>query len=206
VRIDSVRFDASGNATVVASGGISFYIPRHRIAEIPEGIPRQGQDLEDENPAWIAIERIAEEEEALQRAIRLCSRAEQSSIGLVSKLSMRGFSRAAIDFAVSKMENKGMLDDVRYASVWARTRSESRLQGPLRTASELRARGFDESTVRAALASVDFDAILEKALAKGLGDTENCAPGKELLDSIASDLKLKGFRSEAVSRSIENLT
>lgn len=206
MRIDSVRFDASGNATIVVSGGVSFFIPVKRIPEIPEGLPPPGTNLEEEDPTRMAIVSIAEETEALTKAIRLCSRAEQSSIGLAGKLTSRGFSRSTVQYVINELESQGIVDDVRYASIWARTRAEHRLNGPMLIGSELRARGFSESTVKSALALIDFNSILEKAVMNELGENAPHASSRGFLDSLAKNMKLKGFKSESIRQSIEKLT
>ena len=206
MRIDSVRFDASGNATLVDSGGISFFIPAVRIPEIPDELPKAGDELEDEDQTLLAIVRIAREEEALSRALSLCSRAEQSSQGLRAKLANRKFSKLAIEYAIRALEGQGILDDLRYASIWARTRAEHRLEGPSSIGSELRARGFSESVSRSALALIDFDLILEKAFDKELKGKSSSTLSREELSFIVRSLKLKGFRSDSIGRLVEKST
>lgn len=206
MRIDSVRFDASGNATFVASGGISFFIPHARIQEIPNKLPEAGDELDEENDTLLAITRIAGEEEALSKALSLCSRAEQSSQGLRAKLANRKFSRSAVEYAIRELEYRGIVDDARYASIWARIRAEHRLEGPLAIGSELRARGFGERTVKSALDLIDFDSILEKAFEKELRGEIASTLSREELNLIAKSLKLRGFRSESIGLLIEKST
>lgn len=206
MRIDSVRFDASGNATIVASGGISFFIPINRISEIQEGLPTPGIVLEDEDPTNVAITRIAEEEEALSKGIRLCSRAEQSTIGLGAKLASRGFSRSAIQYAMKELERQGIVNDIRFATIWARTRAEHRLHGPSLLYNELKARGFSENTIKSALLLIDFNSLLEKAIEKELSGMASQTTSANSLASLTQRLKLKGFRSESIRQSIEKLT
>lgn len=192
MRIESVRCDASGNATVVVTGGISFFMSLRRVCELP--LPwaeplREDQDaLSREDPALarIVLERLArgdfefdgedqllaalkwvdEEERARRRAILLCARAEQSSSGLAAKLMSKGFSRRAALAAIESLKTEKIVDDARYARIWARGRAERRTAGPALLAAELRSRGQGEDAVRGALESIDFDRVLARAAIK----------------------------------------
>ena len=190
MRIESVRFDASGNATIVVTGGVSFFIPLHRVGELPlpptllsarglgsvpaedraaaraalEALAREDFDFDDEDQFFASLRWIDEAERAGRYAILLCARAEQSSFGLAAKLASKGFSRKAALAAMESLKAEKILDDERYARIWARGRAERRACGPALLAAELRSRGQGEDAIRGALQSVDFDRVLARAI------------------------------------------
>ena len=192
MRIESVRFDASGNATIVVTGGISFFLPLRRVGELPlpptqadqstregkivpaenpaearaalEALARADFDFDEEDRLFISLRWIDEEERARRYAILLCAKAEQSSFGLAAKLASKGFSRKAALAAIENLKTERILDDERYARIWARGRAERRASGPALLAAELRSRGQGEDAIRGALRSVDFDRVLARAV------------------------------------------
>ena len=151
MRIESVRHDASGDATIVASGGIVFLLPLRRIHEFAAmaaerlGIPFDTEnpdpdkallkdviaaevDFDSDDSLIQNIRRIDEEWRAEKKGFELCGRAEQSSQGLKAKLVSRGFSQSAAAAAVQSLEEAKAVDDLRFASLWARTRAERRFE------------------------------------------------------------------------------
>jgi len=191
VRIESVRFDASGNPTIVVTGGISFFIPFSRAPtllglvdgghqDIGAGmtaadaatrsflqrLPMSSPDFMEEDEIYQALVSIDEECRARRKALELCARAEQSSAGLQVKLIAKGFSRRIAMAVIRALVAEGIVDDTRYARAWARGLAERRAAGPALLAAELRSRGQGEDAVRAALEDVDFSRALARAAAK----------------------------------------
>jgi len=244
VRIESVRFDASGNATIVVTGGVSFFIPCARVFELPlpETLEADKGDLSPENLAYaktflnalaigdfefgnedeffLALAAIDEEERARHKAIQLCARAEQSSSGLAAKLAAKGFSRKAAASAIESLKNEKIVDDARYARIWARGRAARRAAGPACLAAELRSRGQGEDAVRGALAEIDFDGVLARAAAKELArlDRSSLARFKakpdlsrekhrdeRFWDELYHVLKRQGFDGEKIREEISQL-
>jgi len=189
VRIESVRYDASGDATIVASGGIIFFLPFERIREFVASaaeclnLPMDAEgpdavkalvdrliaaeiDFDPEDSLIQCLSRIDQEWKAEKKGLELCARAEQSSQGLTKKLVARGFSPSTAVEAVRRLVEAGAVDDARFASIWARARAEGKCEGPNQVAVGLRARGFGQATVTSALSSVDFDALIPRAVEK----------------------------------------
>jgi regulatory protein len=232
VRIESVRYDASGDATIVASGGIIFFLPRGRIKEFASvAATRLGLSLDTEEPdaaktlvdALIAdgidfdpedrlmqcLACIDQEWKAEKKGLELCARAEQSSQGLKAKLVARGFESAAAAEAVRSLIKAGTVDDVRFASIWARTRAEGKCEGPSLIAAGLRARGLGLETIKTALSAVDFDSLIPRAiekearrLSRRAGD--NAGSGRALLkEKIYNSLKVQGFSASLLRDELE---
>ncbi|MDX9783684.1 MAG: RecX family transcriptional regulator [Spirochaetia bacterium] len=222
MRIESVRYNASGDATLVASGGIIFFLPRHRIEEFAHqaaarlGIVFEATipdttksfldqlcaaqiDFDSQDSLIQMIRHIDETWKAEKKGLELCARAEQSSQRLKTKLIARGFSPDAAAEAVRRLAKAGAVDDIRFASLWARVRAEGRCEGPVLVAAGLRARGLGQVAIREALSSVDFDALIPGAVEKEakrlskrrsrMGDRE----ASPLKDEIYRSLKAQGF-------------
>ena len=231
MRIESVRFDASGNSTFVVTGGISFFIPLSRGAEllafladtgwaksdIADGkvdlallatLPDNVPEFEREDELFILLASIDEEQRARRKAIDLCVRAEQSSHGLAAKLAAKGFSRKAVKDAVESLKTEGIIDDSRFARIWARGRSERRAGGPALLAAELRSRGLGEGAVKAALEDIDFSRALTRAIAKETARLETVWRKKSLKkderfhDTLYWALKKQGFDPDAIREAL----
>ncbi|MDP2791749.1 MAG: RecX family transcriptional regulator [Rectinemataceae bacterium] len=226
MRIESVRFDASGNPTFVATGGISFYIPLSRADELLDLLKAHGglldgdagsgrraslkalpvivSEFEREDDVYILLASIDEEERARHKAIELCARAEQFSHGLAIKLAAKGFSRKAVKAVVDGLVTEGILDDARYARVWARGRAERRAAGPALLAAELRSRGLGEGAVKTALQDIDFSRALARAIGKETARLEAAWRKKGLKqderfhDALYWALKKQGFDPEEI--------
>ncbi len=232
MRIESVRYDASGDATIVASGGIIFFLPRGKIKEFAAaaatrlGLSPDAEEsvavnalvdslIADEidfDPQDNLIQRLTSidmEWRAEKKGLELCARAEQSSQGLKAKLVARGFDAAAATEAVRSLVKAGAVDDVRFASIWARTRAEGKCEGPSLVAAGLRARGLGLETIKTALSAVDFDSLIPRAiekeakrLSRRAGD--NAGPGKGLLkEKIYNSLKAQGFNASLLRDELE---
>jgi regulatory protein len=213
VRIESVRSEASGRSTVVVSGGFVFSIPARRISELqpavealaPGGATRAetgrtlqelriaGTEFREDDPLFLLMESIDEEERALSRAAELCAHAEQYRRGLELKLLSRGLGRASIAYALDHLEAEAILDDARYATIWARTRLRRKPMGPRALGAELKAKGLGSEAVRQAMGSLSFDEVLPRAakaaMARGIRDR----------DELKDILRRQGFGYEALS-------
>ncbi|QSP94282.1 regulatory protein RecX [Marinobacter salinisoli] len=75
-------------------------------------------------------------------ALRLLARREHSRMELTMKLRQRRIDREVIDRVLDEYEQKGWLDDTRFADVYARQRMDLGY-GPLRILAELQQRGVD---------------------------------------------------------------
>jgi len=222
VRIESVRFDASGNATIAASGGISFFVPAARVEELRdlvegerdgwtgrnggiergrgfparsaglESLAERGPELDREDELYCLLAAIDEEFRAKKKALELCARAEQSSRGLEAKLAARGFSRRAVKAALESLRGEGILDDARYARIWARG-------------------GQGEDAVRLALRDIDFSSVLARAAVReherlaAVWRRKGLKIDGSFRDSLYRILRRQGFDPEMIREEIAKL-
>jgi len=252
VRIESVRFDASGNPTLVVTGGISFFLPLSRVDELAdmiaamasdsgdtealdgaakghgcdegsgsrggsgqraflESLARTRLEFSEEDDLYLFLASTDEALKARKKALELCARAEQSSAGLAAKLASRGFSRKTIAAVIRSLKDERILDDERYARVWARGRAERRAAGPALLAAELRSRGQGEGAIRAALEDIDFSRALARATAKeyarlaALWRKKGLELNENFRDNVYRTLKSQGFDPEKIREELERI-
>ena len=169
--------------------------------------------------AWAAADReltSAEEEDFLfasacyraeKSALRLVARAEQCSLGLLSKLERRGYGEAVAKAVVSRFTEKNLLDDSRYAELWIRSRLGSKKAlSPRWLLAALGKKGIDRDSSQKALEKVlDYETehafllnYLEKAKL-----LRSALPGKKRGGSLRAQLKYAGFSTVTLDRYFE---
>ena len=88
------------------------------------------------------------------KAMDLLARREHSRLELRQKLIQRGYPPAQIDPVLDRLAEERLLDEGRYAELYASTRADKGY-GPLRIARELRERGVPDEQVTASLAALE---------------------------------------------------
>jgi regulatory protein len=103
-------------------------------------------------------------------ALRLVSRAEQTSLGLRRKLEKSGHSPSCARAVLARLEELGIVDDSRYARLWLQSRLACKAEGPRRLLAALRNKGISrqdaEKALRKLLNPSGEMALLEKFLKK----------------------------------------
>ena len=132
-------------------------------------------------------------------ALRLIARAEQNSFGLTAKLERRHFDAAVTRAVVSRLLDQNLLNDVRYAEIWIRSRlSLKKAPTPQWLLVSLRRRGIDRnSSIKALDKAIDPQTEYELLL-KYLEKTR-FSPEKRAF-YLRAQLKREGFSSEAIGR------
>ena len=131
-------------------------------------------------------------------SLKLIARAEQNSVGLMTKLEKKGFKTDVIRAVVSGLLERGLLNDERYAELWLRSRLKKKAQSPAWLLASLRKKGIDRYSS-------------SKALEKTLDpDTEYAFLLKYIerrgMPAIGDKAKLKyeGFSKEVLDRYFDN--
>jgi regulatory protein len=134
-------------------------------------------------------------------ALRLVSRAEQTSLGLRRKLEKAGYSPSCVRAVLARLEELGIVDDSRYARLWLRARLASKAEGPRRLLAALRHRGIPrqdaEKVLRSVLDPAEERALLEKFIKK------NRLSGEE--PNIGNILRGEGFSPLLIREYRENI-
>jgi len=104
------------------------------------------------------------------KAVGYLARAEQSRFGLTRKLIEKKYDKKYVEAALTYLEGRGYLSDLRYATAWLNTRKINHYEGRSRLAAELAARGIARDVANKALDEFftenDEDEICRKAYEK----------------------------------------
>ena len=104
------------------------------------------------------------------KAVAYLARAEQCRFGLTRKLIEKKYEKKYVEAALTYLEGRGYLSDLRYATAWLNTRKINHYEGRSRVAAELAARGLARDVATAALDEFftenDEDEICRKAYEK----------------------------------------
>ena len=144
-----VETSYSGMFKLTPEEGSAFYI---RKDYLPEGLFEKID---------VGVEFLEEEVDSLLdagltcavelKAVSYLARAEQSRFGLTRKLIEKKYDKKYVEAALTYLEGRGYLSDVRYAAAWLNTRKINHYEGRSRLAAELAARGIARDVASAAL-------------------------------------------------------
>jgi len=104
-----------------------------------------------------------EAECAKERALRLLTYRERSAAELLNRLRDDGYSQATSQTVTERMIELGLVDDARFARMWARSRALSGM-GRQRITRELASKGVSPELVADALSEALEDEELDRAL------------------------------------------
>lgn len=140
---------------------------------------------------------------AKERALQLIGYRERSSMELRSKLKDSGFPMAVADAVVERFREVELIDDVRFASAWVRSRLAAGY-GPRRISRELSDKGVEPELVVEALESVESDGDeLELAKRSLRGRTpRDRADSQKLIRRLLS----RGFSLSAARAAVHDAT
>ncbi|MDR2484198.1 MAG: recombination regulator RecX [Treponema sp.] len=131
--------------------------------------------------------------QAEQTALRLITRAEQTSFGLSAKLERRGHSPSSVRAVISHLTERKMINDRRYAELWLQSRLSRKAESPRRLITALCSRGIDRTVAAETLTSVlHFEGesgLLKKYMEKNHLSIEN---------TLKSKLKYEGFSAAVI--------
>ena len=104
------------------------------------------------------------------KAVSYLARAEQSRFGLTRKLIEKKYDKKYVEAALTYLEGRGYLSDLRFATAWLNTRKINHFEGRSRLAAELASRGIARDVAGKALDEFftenDEDEICRKAYEK----------------------------------------
>jgi regulatory protein len=123
-------------------------------------------------------------------------RAEQNSISLSQKLSRKGFAAAVIEAVITDLTEQGLVNDERYADLYARSRIRHKAEGPRALRASLLRRHVtkqlaSESLSRALDPETELE-LLNRYIKKKIGQIDH-------IDArLRSRLKFEGFSGETI--------
>ncbi|MBQ6028396.1 MAG: RecX family transcriptional regulator [Treponema sp.] len=139
---------------------------------------------------------------ATQKALALLARCEQCRSGLERKLLQKGYSKDTVEGVLDALEERGLLDDLRFARAWLNSRRIGHYEGRTRLLSELAARGIGKETAKKAVDAFfeefDEEEICARAVKKILSQGKS---GEKLMASMIR----AGFSFKMSQKAIKNL-
>lgn len=187
----------SGMYKVAPEEGSSFYVRKEYLPE------RLFERID------VGVEFNAEETDSLLdggltcavefKAVSYLARAEQSRFGLTRKLIEKKYEKKYVEAALTYLEGRGYLSDLRFATAWLNTRRINHYEGRSRLEAELAARGIARDIAGKALdeffSENDEDEICRKAyekLSKNKSD-----------EKLTAALMRAGFSLKMIKRVLE---
>lgn len=144
-------------------------------------------------------------EHARAAAVRMLARRELSAAQVRERLIRRGHAAGAVEDAMARLREAGLVDDARVARAFARTHALVKRHGRARVLRELHAMGIEREIARTAIddvfGAVDERELLETALERRL------RPRMALEDPsvqrrLYAALVRQGFAAEAITQAI----
>jgi len=124
-------------------------------------------------------------------------------------LARRCEDESLVKRVMARLKTAGLIDDARYATQFARHRTEGRKQGKFRVARDLRARGVPDRHIEAALEEVakvtDEAALVRQRIKRKLRSFHGEIDDKKLA-SLYRSLLRAGFSADIIRRELKYLT
>lgn len=159
----------------------------------------EGEDVDYEDlRARIAS---AAPEFARERALRVLGYRDRSQAELTRKLTDHGYDQDLVASLVERFVELGLVDDARFASLWARTRKSSGM-GPQRIRRELAERGVSKELAESAVSDIfgDTDCV-EQARASLRGRR---AEDTRARDRLVRTLVRRGFTIGTALKAVDS--
>lgn len=192
-----VETSYSGMFKLTPEEGSAFFV---RKEYLPEGLFERldvGADFSEEEADSLFDAGLTCAVEL--KAVSYLARAEQSRFGLTRKLIEKKYDKKYVEAALTYLEGRGYLSDLRFATAWLNTRKINHYEGRSRLAAELAARGIARDVAGQALDEFftenDEDEICRKAYEK--------YSKKKSGDKLIEALVRAGFSLKMIKRVLE---
>ena len=194
----------AASVRVSTSAGVVSTIPADRVASL--GVA-PGVLLDEARAARLAA--AADEEAALRAGLSALGRRGFARADLLRRLRRRGHPQGAAELALARLDDMGLLDDLRYARTYVETRAE-RGRGPARLKRDLLALGVPGSVIEEALRSRwpsgDVEPEVTRSLAlrraRQLGELPRLTKRRRLLAYLARRGYTGRSANEAVAHAL----
>ncbi|MBX0327831.1 RecX family transcriptional regulator [Oscillochloris sp. ZM17-4] len=145
--------NSSQRVNVFLDGEFAIGVSLNTLAR--EGLA-VGLLIDDET--WARIEATEQADRALQAGMRLIEVRPRSIAELRQRLRRKELPPPAIDYAIARLSEIGLLDDAAFSQQWVDNRRAFRPRGSLALRDELRRKGVPRALIDAALAVDEDDA------------------------------------------------
>lgn len=204
MRITGIETTKRGRYALMVDGEFAFSLHRDTFLLCPW--LQKGAEVSPER-----LETLRQEDElrsARERALDLLSAAEQTSGTLRQKL-LRWYGEEAVEAAVLRMEELGLINDLDYGRRYAADAVNLRGWPRRRIAMELQKKGVPAEVIEEALADITEETEIETACRLLEGPYRGRLRDRRERDKVKAALQRRGFSYEvirqAVSRAMEAL-
>ena len=172
----------SGMFKVAPEEGSAFYI---RKEYLPEGLFERldiGAEFDDDETDSLLDAGLTCAVEL--KAVGYLARAEQSRFGLTRKLIEKKYDKKYVEAALSYLEGRGYLSDLRFATAWLNTRKINHYEGKSRLSAELAARGIARDVANKALEEFFLENDEEEICRKAYEKLSKSKSGEKLMAAM----------------------
>ena len=141
----------SGKVKISADGEYRFSVPE--LIWYQSGL---SSDCDSDEEELLSLKAEGDSSFAFEAALRLLSSRAHAKKELFFKLKMK-YSAEAAGFAVEKCEGLGLIDDEKFAEIYAQELYERKNYSPSRIRAELSQKGIDRETAENAINLLDID-------------------------------------------------
>ena len=205
MRVTGIETTKKGRYALMVDGEFAFSLHRDTFLLCPW--LQKGAEVSPER-----LETLRQEDElrsARERALDLLSAAEQTSGTLRQKL-LRWYGEEAVEAAVLRMEELGLINDLDYGRRYASDAVNLRGWPRRRIAMELQKKGVPAEVIEEALADITEETEIETACRLLEGPYRGRLRDRRERDKVKAALQRRGFSYEvirqAVSRVLEALS
>ena len=204
MRVTGIETTKKGRYALMVDGEFAFSLHRDTFLLCPW--LQKGAEVSPER-----LETLRQEDElrsARERALDLLSAAEQTSGTLRQKL-LRWYGEEAVEAAVLRMEELGLINDLDYGRRYAADAVNLRGWPRRRIAMELQKKGVPAEVIEEALADITEETEIETACRLLEGPYRGKLRDRKERDKVKAALQRRGFSygviRQAVSRTLEAL-
>lgn len=172
----------SGMFKIAPEEGSAFYI---RKEYLPEGLFERldiGAEFNDDETDSLLDAGLTCAVEL--KAVGYLARAEQSRFGLTRKLIEKKYDKKYVEAALSYLDGRGYLSDLRYATAWLNTRRINHYEGRSRLSAELAARGIARDVANKALEEFFLENDEEEICRKAYEKLSKSKSGEKLMAAM----------------------
>jgi regulatory protein len=158
---------------------------------------------------WKALERAEQHDKTLQAAMRYLDARPRSAAELRDKLRRKEYPPEAIDAALARLADLGLVDDASFARFWVENRQLARPKGARALRDELRRKGVDRDVIDATMGDEELlgdDSekvwVIARAAVRKYAD----APDKQTFKrKLGGYLQRRGFGFEVMRPVLDGL-
>ena len=144
------------------------------------------------------------EKSVLERALRLVASRQRSEHELRQRLAQRCRNGAAIEAAIARLRELGLIDDTAFAQSWTESRDRASPRSARMIASELRRKGIASEAAEAATAGVDDAEAAYRAAARRAAAMK-ALDFSDFQQRLGNFLLRRGFSHEIAGEAVRRL-